>query len=109
MQNHEWTKPQKQHARRLFDAALQAELAEIMAEYKANATAVQTLEQMWAMSDYLNDKAREIDEKYVFTYSGLDLLFLRLINEGRLSLTQLGGIPEANFERIARFIAATAQ
>lgn len=39
-----------------------------------------------------------------FRYSGLDLLFVRLVNEKRVSLEQLQGIRQENWERISSFV-----
>jgi hypothetical protein len=104
MEKPDWTKAEKQHARKLFDLALQAELAEILVKYKAKVASIETLEQMWEMSNYLNSKGRYIDEKYEFKYSQLDLLFIRLVQEKRLTLAQLQGIREENWERISSFV-----
>lgn len=104
MASDDWTKAEKLHARKLFDIAVKEELAEIMANYKARVAKIETLDQMWAMSDYLNKKAKYIDDKYVFSYSGLDLLFIRLVNEKRVSLEQLHGIRQENWERISSFV-----
>ena len=45
-----------------------------------------------AIRDYLNEKARELDQKYDFRYSVLISVFARLIAEGWLTLEDLAGL-----------------
>ena len=62
--NLKWSESEKELSRRLFEAALEAELAEVMANFKAKAAAAATPEEMWAIQGYLSHKQREIEEKY---------------------------------------------
>ena len=87
-----WSESEKKIARRVFEAALAAELAEVMTEFKAKAEAATEPSDMWTIQEHLHRKRREIDEKYDYRYSQLPLVFGRLIREGRIQADQLAGL-----------------
>lgn len=70
-----------------------AELAEIMADFKARA-AVAEPHEMWPLQGYLERKQCEIDRKYDYRYSQLLFVFGQLIREGRVQEAQLAGLTE---------------
>ncbi len=71
----EWSESEKKLARRVFEAALTAELAELMADFKARAAHAAEPDDMWAVQEHLYCKRREIDEKYDYRYAQLPLVF----------------------------------
>ena len=77
-----WSQSEKKIARRVYDTALETELAEIMAEFKGKAAAAATPDEMWELEGLLSRKRREIQEKYDYRYSQLILVFARLLQEG---------------------------
>ena len=104
MHDLKWSASEKKLAHQVFEAALTAELAEIMADFKARAAAVAEPAEMWAIQEYLARKQREIDRKYDYRYSQLHLVFAQLIRQGRVQPAQLAGLAEeklAYIERIA--------
>lgn len=105
MHDMKWSDREKKLSRRVFEAALQRELAEIVAEFKAKAEAVTTAEQMWPLEDYLRRKAREIDEKYDYRYSRLLFVFGRLLREQRIEEEDLAGLSEDKLDDIRRIVA----
>ena len=100
-----WSRSEKELARRVFDAALAAELAEVMAEFKARAAATATPGEMWELEHYLGRKRREIEEKYDYRYSQLILVFARLVREGRIREEQLYGLSEEKLSYIRRIVS----
>ncbi|MBQ0933306.1 hypothetical protein KAK07_09685 [Ideonella sp. 4Y16] len=94
MHNLTWTQAEKSLSRRLFDQALDAELADTLAQFKARAAAVSSPEAMWAIQPFLADRQREIDAKYDYRYSQLIIVFGRLLREGRIQEAQLAGLSE---------------
>jgi hypothetical protein len=102
MYNLKWSAAEKQLARSVFEAALTAELAETMAEFKAKAAAVAEPQQMWALQQYLERKQREIDRKYDYRYSQLPWVFGQLVSEGRIQETELAGLSEEKLDSIRR-------
>lgn len=97
-----WTQAEKKIARRVFEAALQRELAEVMAEFKARAAGAKEPEDMWATQEYLAQARREIDRKYDYRYSQLDLVFGRLLRENRIEESELSGLAEDKLVCIRR-------
>ena len=100
-----WSESEKKLSRRLFQAALEVELAEVMAEFKSKAVAAATPEEMWAVQGYLAHKQREIDEKYDYRYSQLILVFSRLVREDRLKEEQLHGLSEEKLSYIRHILS----
>jgi hypothetical protein len=105
MRELKWTEAEKKLSRRAFDVALQAELAEVLKDFKARAEAAQTPGDMWPIEDFLNQRRRELDAKYDYRYSQLISVFDRLIREGRLTEAQLRGLSEDKLEFIKRIAA----
>lgn len=94
MRELKWSEAEKKLSRRMFEAALQSELAEVLQEFKARAAAAQTPQDMWPIEDFLNQRRREIDAKYDYRYSQLIAVFGRLLREGRLPDGELDGLSE---------------
>jgi hypothetical protein len=90
----EWSPSEKKIARRVFDAAVERELAEIMAEFKARAAKAKTPADMWDVRDYLTRTQRAFDAKYDFRYSQLLFVFGLLLREKRIDEAELKGLAE---------------
>ena len=97
-----WKTSEKKIARRVFDAALQSELAEIMARFKLRAASIKEPDDMWEIQTYLAHAQREIDNKYDFRYSQLEIVFGRLLREGRIEDQDLSGLSEEKLSNIRR-------
>lgn len=95
-----WKDSEKKIARRVFEAALQAELAEIMAKLKARAASAKEPDDMWAIQAYLAHAQREIDSKYDYRYSQLELVFGRLLRENRIEEQDLNGLADDKLAKI---------
>jgi len=92
MRELKWTEAEKKVSRRAVDVALQAELAEVLQDFKARAGAARTPGDTWPVECFLDQRRRELDAKYDYRYSRLILVFGRLIREGRLTEVQLEGL-----------------
>ncbi len=97
-----WSSSEKKIARRVFDAALGRELAEVMVEFKARAVAVSSPDEMWPLEEFLSRRRREIEAKYDYHYSQLDIVFGRLLRERRIEERDLEGISEEKISTIRR-------
>ncbi len=102
MHDLKWSAAEKQLARRAFDSALTAELAELVAAFKTSAAAVTTVDEVWSIQERLVRRRREIDEKYDYRYSRLLFVFGWLLRERRLSLEQLAGLSQDKLEILRR-------
>ncbi|MDR2012057.1 MAG: hypothetical protein LBQ20_03235 [Rhodanobacter sp.] len=89
-----WSASEKKVARRVFEAALKVELAEVMAEFKARAVAAAEPDDMWSIEEYLRSRRYKIDNKYDYRYSQLPMVFGRLLREGRIQEAELVGLSE---------------
>ena len=101
-----WSSTEKKIARRVFDAALERELAEIMAAFKERAAKATRPEEMWAVEKYLAEARRGIEKTYDYRYSQLHFVFGRLLREKRIEERDLEGLSEdhlAAVRRIASF------
>lgn len=97
-----WSDSEKRIARRVFDAALQRELAAVLAEFKQRAATAKEPEDMWSVEQFLAKARRDIDSKYDYRYSQLDCVFGRLLREGRIVEHDLQGLSEAKLTYIRR-------
>ena len=100
MADSDWTSSEKKIAPRVFDAALQRELAETMAEFKLQLARADTPDRMWVVEEWLRDKRRHIGSRYDYRYSQLDIVFGRLMREGRVAVADLAGLSAARLARI---------
>ncbi len=95
-----WSAAEKKVARRVFDAALQAELAEIMTNFKTRAAQVNTPDDLWAIRAHLERVQRDIDKKYDCRYSMLEFVLGRLLFEKRIQIHDLTGLKADRQDRI---------
>ena len=105
MPDDKWSASDKKIARRAFEAALEAALAGIMAEFKRKAATAATPEDMWTVEDFLREQRREIDKTFDYRYSQLAFVFARLIVQGHLDEGQLSGLSEDKLEEIRRDVS----
>jgi Photoprotection regulator fluorescence recovery protein len=101
-----WTHSEKKIARRVFLAALERELAEVMAQFKSRAAAAVEPDDIWSMEEYIAQTRRNIDEKYDYRYSRLDMLFGWLLREKRIDEADLEGFSEDRLAYIRRFTSS---
>lgn len=97
-----WKDSEKKIARRVFEAALQSELAEIMAKLKASAANVKEPDDMWKIQAHLAHAQRDIESKYDYRYSQLELVFGQLLREKRIEEQDLNGLADEKLANILR-------
>jgi hypothetical protein len=101
----QWTPTERRIARRVYDAALERELAAVLAEFKQRAAAAKAPGDIWDTEEYLTRTRKEIDDKYDYRYSQLEMVFGRLLREGRIEMQELNGLAPDKIEFIRRFSA----
>jgi len=89
-----WTNSEKKLAHEVFDAAVQQELSEIIADFKSKAAALSEPDELWSLVKRTDRKRQEIDDKYDFRYSQLLRVFGQLMREGRITEQALTGLSE---------------
>jgi hypothetical protein len=102
MHDLKWSHAEKALSRRLFEQALNAELAEALADFKAKAAAARVPDDMWAIHDLLGARRRDIDKKYDYRYSQLIFVFGVLLRESRIQEPQFAGLSQDKQEMIKR-------
>ena len=105
-----WSRSEKAIAHKAFDAAVERELQEVIREAKQKASQIQEAEHLWDLEHYLTQRRKEIDRKYDYRYSQLDLVFGRLLREKWIGEEDLRGLGEYKLRAIrscAKFFAGT--
>lgn len=77
-----WSSKEKKIAKAAFDKAYQNELVKIKNELSERIQNLDDLQDIWSIDNYLNQRRKEIDEKYDYRYSVLVMVFAKLLNEG---------------------------
>ena len=100
-----WSATEKKAVRAAFDLALARELkatrekAETMLHNSSDDRVI------WRLHDYLQEKRREIDQKYDYRYSVLMLVFPRLVSESWLNTDEVKGIGVEKVDVINRLMS----
>ncbi|VVB67359.1 Uncharacterised protein [uncultured archaeon] len=98
----EWSKQEKEIARRAFKAAYSRECMAIAESVRKMASEINDPIGLWQLHDFLTEKRKETDEKYDFRYSVLPLVFARLLCEGWIKQEDLAGISEQKLQEIRK-------
>ena len=64
MDNKEWSKSEKEVARRAFNLAYTRECKSIEEELRSRVSELQDPKGLWGIHDYLSEKRRDTDRKY---------------------------------------------
>jgi len=105
-----WSRSEKAIAHKAFDAALERELQEVIREAKQKAGQIKQPADLWDLEHYLTQRRNEIDRKYDYRYSQLDLVFGRLLREKWIDEENLRGLREDKLRAIrsyAKFFAGS--
>ena len=105
-----WSRSEKAIAHKVFDAAQERELQQVIQEAKQKADQIKEPADLWDLEHYLTQCRKEIDRKYDYRYSQLDLVFGRLLREKRIGEEGLRGLGEDKLRAIrsyAKFFAGT--
>ena len=100
MNNLEWSKAEKQAARRAYAAAYERECRAIRAKLVQMLEAESDIRQIWRIHDFLSKQRRETDDKYDYRYSVLIWVFARLLREGWITEADLSGLREDKMQKI---------
>jgi hypothetical protein len=100
--NDNWSKREKEIARKAFNNAYDRECMALIKEIKDSN--LQNSDQLWNLCDMLQKRRREMDEKYDYRYSMLIVVFARLIRDGCLNFEELEGFSQEKIEKINMLI-----
>lgn len=105
-----WSRSEKAIAHKVFDTALERELQEVIREAKQKAGQIKEPADLWNLEYYLTQRRKEIDRKYDYRYSQLELVFGRLLREKKIDEEDLRGLGEDKLRAIrsyAKFFAGS--
>jgi Photoprotection regulator fluorescence recovery protein len=102
MSSTEWSKREKEIARKAFKVAYNREQQAILEDIRRRTSEVSDLAELWRLQEYLTEKRIEIGEKYDYRYSVLNFVFARLIWEGWLQEEDLEGLADEKLDEIRR-------
>jgi hypothetical protein len=97
----EWSKREKQIAQAAFERAFEREVRALMREVSERAQALDELDDMWNLHDFLSAKRHEIDGKYDNCEAALIFVFASLIQEGWLHIQELEGLASEKLRKIS--------
>jgi Photoprotection regulator fluorescence recovery protein len=95
-----WSPSEKKIARAAYDAARDAAIAKIVAEFKRRANAVASASEIWEVEVWLRERRKEMEQIFDYRYSQLPLVFARFIGEGYMDEKRLAGLSEDKLEKI---------
>lgn len=96
----EWSKREKDIARKAFKIAHDREQRAILENVRKMISEVGDIKELWRLQEYLTEKRNEMSEKYDYRYSVLHFVFARLISEGWLKQEDLEGLAEEKLDEI---------
>ena len=105
MEHLPWSPSEKRLARAVFARVATAEEAEVLQEFKQQANAIAEIEDLWVLSRTLEQRERDLREKYDYRYSQLLFVFGRLVREGRVQESELRGLSAEKLAYIRRIAA----
>ena len=100
----EWSKPEKEIARRAFNAAYERECMAIAHNIREMADKINKPSDVWKIHDYLTEKRKETDQKYDYRYTVLLSVFARLMCEGWIRAEDLEGLSGDKLQEIHRIV-----
>jgi hypothetical protein len=102
--NVKWSPGEKAVARKAFEQALQREFEIVMNETRQRAAKIKEPSDMWGLENFLTESRKNIDRDFDYRYSQLIEVFAILIQRGRLTLEELGGLSTEKIERIRSYV-----
>jgi hypothetical protein len=98
----DWSKPEKQIARKAYRAAYNREAMAIAHNVRKMAAGINEPSDIWELHDYLTEKRKETDRKYNYRYSVLLSVFGFLMAEGWIKQEDLEGLSDEKLQEIRR-------
>jgi len=99
-----WSRKEKAVARRAFENAYEKECKDLIKHIQRRANEANQPNDIWRLHDFLNDRIKEIEDKYDYRYSVFILVFARLLKEGWMTVGEIEGLNEGKIAKI-RYLA----
>ena len=105
----DWSRTERNIARKVFDAALKRELQEVMREAKQMANKIKEPADVWDLERCLTQRRKDIDRRYEFRSSRLTQVLGILLCEGRIAEEELRGLPDDRVKAIRSLAKGLSQ
>ncbi len=102
MNDFKWSKAEKKVAKEAFEMAYQRECKKIINDIKKYK--LEQPEDIWSLSEMLQEREKEINSIYNYRYSQLIIVFSILIKRGFLSIEDLEGVSDDKIDRIKKIM-----
>lgn len=99
-----WSKKEKAVARRAFESAYEKECKDVIKQIQKRANEAKDPSDIWPLHDFLNERIKEIENKYDYRYSMLILVLARLMKEGWITVGEIEGLNKDKIAKI-RYLA----
>ncbi|NEQ25364.1 MAG: hypothetical protein F6K28_41120 [Microcoleus sp. SIO2G3] len=96
-----WSETEKNIVQVAFENAYQREINALIQAVHDRSNAIQSIEDIWQLHDFLSAKRHELDGKYDSRDSVLIFVFANLIREGWLQISELEGLDSDKLTKIA--------
>lgn len=96
-----WSEAEKTIAQAAFTNAYQREINVLIQEVHDRSKAIEAIEQVWQLHDFLSARRHELDGKYDNRDSALVFVFADLIREGWLQISELEGLDADKLKKIS--------
>ena len=105
MRDWKWSPAEKIVARQAFEQALHREEQDLIRETQTRAAALEDVSAVWELERWLTQRRREIERHYDYRYSVLPWVFAQLLQQDRLSESDLQGLAGEKVELIRQMAA----
>lgn len=96
----EWTGSEQSIAEKAFHSAYEREITALTQEVKHRSHAIEQVEDIWRLHDFLSARRHQIDGKYDYNYEMLIFTFAGLLKDGWLSADDLEGLARDKLAKI---------
>jgi Photoprotection regulator fluorescence recovery protein len=96
----EWSPAEHAIAQAAFETAYERETTSLLQTVMQHCGAIEGLEQVWKLNDFLNSKRHEIEGKYDYREPALVFVFATLLHDGWLTMDDLAGLDSLKIDKI---------
>jgi hypothetical protein len=96
-----WSDSEQAIARSAFQKADERAVAQLAAAVQAQASALSTVESIWALHDFLSIERHTMEGRFDFRLEGILFVFASLVKENLLHLQELDGLDAEKLAKVA--------
>jgi hypothetical protein len=96
----EWSPAEHAIAQAAFETAYERETTSLLQTVMQHCGAIESLDQVWKLNDFLNSKRHEIEGKYDYREPALVFVFATLLHDGWLTMDDLAGLDSLKIDKI---------